>query len=243
MLKLSSDRKVTTLATSGGNVAIANTFGLPAGVSCPGMTDACKSCYASAIETRYSAVNRMMQHNLDELLNAGSVDAMTDLLSEMIATFVKQSNRRNVPARFRIHWDGDFFSVDYASAWRRVILANPMVDFWAYTRSFRAPVNVVPVLAGIPNLALYLSVDEHNNTDAASVIASHPTVRIASLTKTMGEGLPIMRDLTSTPGAMCPEITGQVPLIAADGTGACIACNICPSGSTNVRFATTKGRS
>jgi hypothetical protein len=44
---------------------------------------------------------------------------------------------------------------------------------------------------------------------------------------------------TNAPGAKCPELTKQIPLISEKG-GACFACGLCPAGKADIRFAVKK---
>lgn len=242
VLKRSKDRKVANWATPSANVSIANAFGLPSGDACPDKTRACDGCYALRLENVYKGIKGVVDHNYDCLLACnGDVEAMANLIRDMIAEFTAECDRKGAPKSFRIHWDGDFFSTEYAEAWARVIRETPDVKYWVYTRSF-VTVNVIPTIANIPNLTVYLSVDEYNAPHVPALLVKYPTLRTATLTDTMTSGLPMMRDLTGKPGAMCPEITKQVPLITTEG-GACITCGICVDGKADVRFAFTKGRS
>ena len=149
---------------------------------------------------------------------------------------------RTLPLTFRIHWDGDFYSVAYAKAWAQVIRANPDITFWAYTRSFVGRVNVVPVLAGIPNLALYLSADVHNAAAARRVADAHPSVRIAWCGATWDEARTVADTVGELPGVRCPENTRKVPLVSDDGRGACDTCGLCVHGRKNIQFSIRKGR-
>lgn len=221
-------------------MAIKNTFGLPSGISCPGATAVCKKiCYAAKIETRYTNVRTVMHHNFDLLRNA-DVNTAVSLLDEMITEFVIDSTRRNAPLFFRIHFDGDFFSLDYARAWAEVIRRHPQVRFWAYTRSFGPALDVLPELEGLPNLALYLSVDVDNTAHAVATGRRHPWVRLASITQTMDEGKGFMVDLAGKPGAACPENLGRIPLIS-EKASACVSCALCIKGDVNIRFSIQKG--
>lgn len=244
-LRRSHDRKVSPLSKWSGAMyrpQVANTFGLPAIVSCPGATATCKSaCYAVRTERTYTSAQRLVQGNLDALKVARTTPAMAALLSAMIDEYrfesVRVSQKTGTPLRlaFRIHWDGDFFSVAYARAWRRVIEANTDIQFWAYTRSFTKTCNVVPTLAGIPNLALYVSADVDNQKLAHQVASAH-NLRVAVMEKTYEAAL----DIAGTaPAVKCPENAKRVPLVADDGVGACIKCGLCVDGRKNVLFATT----
>lgn len=241
-LKLSFDRKVSPTGTWQESRArwiptTPNSFGLPAGDSCPGKTEFCTSCYAQRSE-QSAGVAELVDHNLALLRAAGTVDAMTDLLDEMIWRYRQHALAagHGPPERlFRIHWDGDFYSIDYARAWATVIDANDDVQFWAYTRSFVEPVNVVPVLADLDNLALYLSIDAANAAAAREVMAAHPGV-LAAL---CGPDYQRARALAPDLGAVvCPENVGRIPLMAK-GAGACVTCRLCPDSRRSILFSTS----
>lgn len=244
MLKLSKDRKVANLATKGGAVAIANAFGLPAGsaFSCPGMTSVCESvCYARRTEKQYKGVSANVLHNWN-LLNGASLDTMVGLLTEMISGFDAVCDKRGADKKFRIHWDGDFFSREYAEAWKIVIESFPQIQFWVYTRSFVPALNVLDIITGIDNLAVYLSVDDVNMSDAAQALITYgASVRVATLTDYADEGKDVIASLRNNakPGAACPENIKRIPLITQKG-GACITCNLCVEGIADVRFAKKK---
>jgi hypothetical protein len=244
MLKRSHDRKVTNSVTPNGKASnVANAFGLPAGIafSCPGATSICESvCYAGKLEKIYKGVRNALLHNW-ELLKDADYGTMVGLLRPMIAEFRADSLKRNAPLAFRIHWDGDFFSRTYASAWAQVIRENSDVQFWVYTRSFRADNNVVDILAGIPNLSVYLSVDHENSEDAKIITAEFPGVGIAALSDTMDNAANVVTDIRNDnkPGAKCPELIGAIPMISLKGS-ACISCQLCPKGKSDIRFASSK---
>lgn len=248
MLKLSGDRKVSPLIRRQGSkdsVQVLNSFGLPAGTSCPGMTPFCESCYAKGSETAFPSAARLVAHNLAELQSANTVIGMTDLLQEMLATFRRQALKKGAALRFRIHWDGDFYSLPYAQAWRQTILENPDIRFWAYTRTFQPDLNIVPVLRGLKNLALYLSVDQWNEARAKVVKRTDPWVLLAGCSETFSE--------SPVSGPKCPENAKRIPLVMAldgrrttpvlvgdDAQGACNACGLCIEGRGNVQFAVKK---
>lgn len=240
-LKLSHDRKVSPRGVYQASrrrwiPTVPNSFGLPAGDSCPGKTPFCESCYAKVSENS-ERVGEAMRHNLALLQDAGSVDNMTVLLAEMVHRYVKHAERVGLTASdriFRIHWDGDFFSRDYAEAWGRVIRAIPDVTFWAYTRSFVGPVNVVPILSGIDNLVLYLSADSWNIEEATRLVNIYPDVRLALCAEDYETG----RALSERRAIVCPENAGKMPLMR-EGRGACVDCQLCPQGRSDVIFSTS----
>jgi hypothetical protein len=243
MLTRSSDRKMANSVTNSGNVRIRNTFGLPAGsnYSCPGMTSVCeKICYANRIERQYTNVMRSMVSNFDQL-NSTNFAGKYSLIYAMISEFDAECDKWGAEKAFRIHWDGDFFSREYASAWAYVIRAFPDIQFWVYTRSFVPAMNVIDILADIPNLVVYLSVDEDNAEWAKIIVSEFPSIRIAALSDTMDNAANVITDIRNTnrPGAKCPELTKAIPLISLKG-GACIVCQLCPKGKADIRFASTK---
>ena len=244
-LTLSRDRKAAPSGTYQPKYdrwvpSIRNSLGLAAGASCPGRTEFCVSCYG--IQSEQSAgVRSAMRRNLDALLEAGSIEGMTRLLDEAVDGFAAHADRKRLPAAdrlFRIHWDGDFFSEDYARAWRRVLLRHLDIQFWAYTRSFTPEVNVVPILARLPNLELYLSVDRYNHDRAAAVLEEWPSVHAALCADTEAHARALLPDRRSV---ACPENIGRVSLMS-EGRGACTNCRLCVDGAVDVRFLTTNGR-
>jgi hypothetical protein len=226
-LKRSTDGKVSTSFTEGGNARIGNSFGLPAGraFSCPAATSVCESvCYAGKLENLRPNVRKAMLHNWELMRNA-DLDTMIDLLDTMVTKFEAQSDKWGADRKFRIHWDGDFFSNTYVAAWKVVILRHPDTRFWVYTRVESA----ATVLKDLPNLALYFSGDA-DNSEAAKRLAGLG-VKIAMLADTFDEA----REALGARGAMCPEQRKQLPK-----QGACVSCGICIKGNANVLFSITK---
>ena len=250
MLVRSKDRKVTNAVSPNGKTAvIANAFGLPAGkgFACPGATSFCeKICYAGKLEKIYKGVKNVLVSNFEELLYADYLDGtegMYNLLCAMIEEFIADCDKRilkghNVTYDFRIHWDGDFFSRDYAKAWKAAILTYPDVNFWVYTRSFTDEVFVVDILAGIDNLHLYLSADPVNIGLANEVASQYPGVFIATVADTFAEAKATIID-TARKSYNCPENGKRLPLISEKGS-ACISCGVCPNGRGDVLFSVKK---
>ena len=236
-LKRSFDRKVSNAVSPNGKTAtIANTFGLPAGkaYSCPGATSICESvCYAGKLEKLFKGVRVNLLHNW-ELLKDANHDTMEALLMEMIADFKKDCEKKNAPLLFRIHWDGDFFNDEYAFAWKHVILNHPDIQFWVYTRVKSAAV----MLKDIPNLSLYYSTDSENKDTGIGLKKDHG-IRLAYLAKNFALGQADMKELTSKPGAKCPENLKAIPLISQKGS-ACISCGLCVYGKADVVFSASK---
>ena len=240
MLTRSKDRKVTNLVSPNGKSAVlANAFGLPAGKSyaCPGATSFCERiCYAGKLEKIYSGVKNVLVSNFEQLLYADyldGIDGMCYLLSAMVKEFVSDCERRNAPLKFRIHWDGDFFSRDYATAWSEVVRYFPNVQFWVYTRSF----DVVDIISGIDNLTVYLSADVEN-FESANDTASAYGVRMATVADTFADAKQLMAYQTDK-SYPCPENGKRIPLIDVKGS-ACVRCGICVEGRGDVLFSVKK---
>jgi Gene product 88 len=250
-LKPSRDRKVSPLsvwrpAAKRWEPFVANAIGLPAGPpstggSCSGATPFCEGCYAEAIETHFTSVGRLVNHNLDVLKGHGNrVSAIAASLRLLVEAFLvevakaEKKTGRMVERVYRIHWDGDFYSRPYAAAWALVMAEYPMVQFWLYTRSF----NVVDLFAGLTNVAVYLSVDADNVKQAHATKRKHPFVHLAFCAETW-EGTEALAALfpDERRGPRCPELTGKIPMVNSEGVGACVTCKLCVWGRNNVRFA------
>jgi ferredoxin len=235
-LKRSNDRKVANAVSPNGKTpTIANTFGLPAGknFSCPGATSICETvCYAGKLERVYKGVKATLLHNWNLLKDATRND-MVALLSDMIAEFKSDCDKRKAEKLFRIHWDGDFFSDEYAYAWKTVIENNQDIQFWVYTRVPTAAL----ILKDISNLSLYFSTDDENIKHAKNM--KTVGIKLAYLGKTFAVGENVMKDLVGKVGAKCPENNKQIPLISTNGS-ACVSCGLCVYGKADIRFSASK---
>jgi hypothetical protein len=232
----SKDRKVTNAVSPNGKTpTIANTFGLPAGkeFSCPSQTPTCaKVCYAGKLEKVYKGVRNVLMHNWD-LLKDADRKTMVNLIADMIDEFRADCDKRNAEKLFRIHWDGDFFSDDYAYAWKAVILLNPDIKFWVYTRVPTAAI----ILNNIPNLSLYFSTDNDNKDHAKNM--SVLGIKLAYLADTFAIGQADLKEMIGKVGAKCPENKKAIPLISTNGS-ACVSCGLCIDNKANIVFSAKK---
>ncbi len=241
-LKLSLDRKVSPdgwhLESSDRWVAtIPNSFGLPSGESCPGHTGFCEDCYAVNSENGLG-VKDLVDHNLRLLRAADDVPSMSAMLTELVGNYSREADKQQVSQKdriFRIHWDGDFFSNEYAMAWAQTIKKFPDILFWTYTRSFVDPVNVIPYLTGIENLKVYLSTDEFNVNVAHELANEYPELMLALCAVDYRRARELARDRRSL---ICPENIGKLALMD-NGRGACVECRWCPDGKVDVMFSKT----
>lgn len=236
-LKRSSDRKVTNSVTASGNVRIRNTFGLPSGLqfSCPGATTVCNGvCYAGKLERQYPNVRDTLMHNWNVLRAATYADMVT-MISDMVSEFVAETTKWDAPMVFRVHYDGDLYSMAYSLAWREVMEDYPNVQFWLYTRSFQ----FVHLFEPVANLTLYLSVDTDNANAALECYRENPWVRLAALAPTFSEAKDILTDTFGAKSVRCPEVNGALPLVSDKGS-ACVRCGLCIYGRNNVTFSSSK---
>lgn len=220
-----------------------NSFGLLAGVTCPGQTEFCDVCYGVSAEGRPNVYSNL-ESNLEELRGKNELE-MADLLREMMGDYRAAFDKSDLPDEhdiFRIHWDGDFFSEEYARAWRTVIEENYETKFWVYTRSFGEPVDVVDILAGIPNLAFYLSVDANNIDTAMRIVEERkmlekPRISLAFCAddQYQAEQLGLKAGKSMLAQTACPENAGTLPL-ASNGKGACVNCLLCLKERPNILF-------
>lgn len=120
-----------------------------------------------------------------------------------------------------------------------VVRASQDVRSWMYTRnSDSESLDVLPALAELPNLTVYLPVDADNLAAARYARKRNPWVHWAYLAETFADG---RADLADLPGKRypCPENSRRIPLIS-DKSSACIHCGICPSGRGDVVFSIAK---
>lgn len=242
----------------------ANSFGLPAGVhmSCPGETDFCQGCYAKESENLRDQTHDLVNRNYAKLQIAETPLKMAILLTDMVARVDTQFKRRDIPAQrriFRIHWDGDFYSEDYAEAWKLTMREFPGIRFLAYTRSFGSSwlnkgVDVVPILAEIENLSLYLSIDTENAIRAREVLKRYGDYVMRAYCGETLEQATLARDIAETDRSRmalyCPELdpSKKLQLVNADvldpkgenNVGACIKCQACPKSTKDIYFVTSK---
>ncbi len=159
---------------------------------------------------------------------------MYNLIDEMISEFVADCDKRNAEKLFRIHWDGDFFNVDYTNAWADVIRKYPTVQFWAYTRSDFA----VPLLINIDNLSLYFSADSANKQLAWDLKRQYG-VKLAYLAKDFATGKNDFDEQQEKSAIPCPENNNKVKLISEKGS-ACVLCSQCVFARNDILFSASK---
>lgn len=238
---------------------VPNAWPLPAGPlhlggSCPGVTASCRDCYAAGIESWAPGYRRGASANLAALIHlyeCGGFAAAVDALRAVVAASVTEQQRLGIRRPvFRWHSGGDVFAEWYARAIVRVCDSFPGVEFWTYTRTLSA----VRVLVRARGLAVYVSADRDNVSQAARV-AARWGVPLAMLAADPAEAAALWARAGAVPGAVvdrplpCPvsrwsadglDVPGHV--VGADGrrssarrdapgVGACVACGACLPGS------------
>lgn len=235
MLKRTQDRKTANSVKANGKQSkIANAFSLPAGnaFSCPGATSFCESiCYAGKLEKMYPSFRALVLHNWNALKDLSRFEMFT-LLDEMIQAFRAECDKHNAEKKFRIHADGDFFNMEYVMAWSAIIVDNPDIQFWAYTRSVFAADYLHE--RNHANLSLFFSADPVNMVNAKWLESNG--IRIAMVDNTFADAADAFK------GVRCPEQNNKgFDLINEDG-GACVRCGLCvfKGKGANVLFSVTK---
>ncbi|MGA0926994.1 MAG: GP88 family protein [Burkholderiaceae bacterium] len=258
-VKLSADSKTSPGgiwdARKGATATYANALTLPAGHpdmggSCPGFTEACRGCYAKAIE-RYDAVSNLARRNLEQLHHvercAGAV-GLRRVFRDVLNHSAGYQLRDGITSpTFRWSAGGDVYSVAMARAIHQAHKARPDVSGWIYTRSLFA----VRHLAGLDNLRVFVSADRFN-FERATATAKRWGVQIATLADSETEEI-----VKASHGVICPASggkwsrDGKPAHVVAPGArprrdlvrggetvGACIRCRLClPGGaSRNVVF-------
>lgn len=142
-----------------------NAFSLVQVEDCPGATETCKaSCYVHNLEKHAPDTHALYRHNsqtIRRILAYGGDVAVTwaGIFGEWIT--------KECLGGFRWHVSGDVFSARYAQWIALVCSYSPSVNHWIYTRSFSP--SILSPLAATRNLALNLSCDVDNYTEAAAL--------------------------------------------------------------------------
>ena len=226
MLKLTDNRKVSFKKNH------LNTFGLMYGLpenggTCPGATtgkggcldvrDGLKrqTCYMAKIVAIYKAVGNVLSANT-ALLQGKTVEEMEAVCKATVEQCIKKNKGDDL--YFRLHYSGDFFSLEYTEAWARVISQFPNVRFWVYTRSHE----FIDPLLGLDNITVFLSCDPSNYDKVSKIFETLKDKYNNVAMAFMGNDAP---DAKENRWVKCPEITGKV--VNTDDAGACSKCRLC----------------
>ncbi len=130
---------------------------------------------------------------------------------------------------FRHHWAGDVISIEHAKAIAQIAKDYPDTTFWIYTRTWWA----VGAMRHIKNLAVYLSVDNVNESMMLKLRQEMPDVGLALL-KEEGEDKTdkkLWRNEHKRTIVTCPATNGRLK-----SDGACVTCGACYNSTIDVVF-------
>lgn len=250
---LSMDRKVTPVARfemkmqKGKKIPywkpiVRNAIATLAGITCATATKFCLAiCYALKTENQYPTAKALATRNTEKMRSGNLVEKYQGAINQYRKELELAKKRKDLPFEpknlFRHHYDGDIDSVEEARAIRAVAVMNPDIKQWIYTRRF----DLAPMLLGVPNLVVYLSVDPDNWREVPrGWVAAGGMLALTATTWEDTEKL--SRLLLWRNSAACPELTGKLPMVVDRGNGygegACANCMMCPNGTNHVRFAT-----
>lgn len=120
-------------------------WGIPAIKTCP-MAGVCKiGCYADMGAYKFSNVAKVFQKRLE-----------LTKFPEFVSIIDAEIKRRKVKT-LRIHDSGDFYSLDYAKKWYHIMLLNPTVKFYAYTKMVDMFKNQLKYSIEVPNFTIIYS--------------------------------------------------------------------------------------
>lgn len=153
-------------------------FNLPAIGTCPGAGDCKQFCFAFSEQKRYPSA---MAHRARSWALSKSIDFISVINAEL-----KELTKRHGIGGFavRVHASGDFYSPRYARDWARIARANPLVQFYAYTKSIHIvrgvdwPTNFCLILSlgGRHDTVIDLNTDRHAKifqTEAEAIAAGY----------------------------------------------------------------------
>jgi hypothetical protein len=195
-------------------------FSIPAFATCPGCSFPCLAvCTAMRGHYMHQAVRDFHRENWERSLDPPRFQR--DMIREIKSRFVRD---------LRVHVAGDFYDVPYVQSWTRIVRRCRTTTFLAYTRSWRRPELLDPLveLSRLPNMRMFWS------EDAQTGACDRPEGRRAFLCATAADELvvprePILvfRDDTRSvrkwfgPAWVCPKEQGTPTLIT------CSACRRC----------------
>lgn len=128
--------KNNKMKKSGGKEIEVLNWTIPAFISrdgfktCPNAGVLAVGCYARSGAYNWSNVSNVHHAKLDASQDLGFAETMI----EEIKKNHKRVSKKSKQLYIRIHDAGDFYSLDYALTWMRIIRALPDVEFYAYTK-------------------------------------------------------------------------------------------------------------
>lgn len=209
-------------------------------------------CYAANSASYRPAVATTLAHNL-ELERNLSPGELAHAYRIALWEYTRELRRHHVPRAewlWREKWSGDHTPAT-AQAFADAIRDFPELRAWVYTRSVLSAL----ILAAVPNVTVYASVDAWNVDMWAPVLEREPRIHVAACDETIDDARKLHAKLNRGRIVACPENIGRLPIaVPLAGLpvrsapykgemrrGACVACRICPDGKADVAFS-TRGR-
>jgi len=125
-------------------------FGLPAGTTCP-RAGSCKFiCYASCGNYRFPSVKHRLE---DNYAFSRSANFLRDVAVELRALL---DFAGEIPVVIRLHDSGDFYSKEYILDWLFIMNEFPMIEFYAYTKSWKLVDECCQIVGGRPGNFRYI---------------------------------------------------------------------------------------
>lgn len=114
-------------------------------------------CFSASQEVLYTNVYNLRKGNFDAIRAITSNDSLTRGQRINSVAQLIQANLPKNAGIVRIHVAGDFFNRIYFRAWLQVIMNNPSILFYAYTKALNHWLENFDVVNAIPNLVLTAS--------------------------------------------------------------------------------------
>lgn len=114
-------------------------------------------CFSASQEVVYTSVYNLRKSNFDAIR---TIIARTDLIDDQKVAEVASLLQAHLPKNagiVRIHVAGDFFNRIYFRAWLQVIMDNPSILFYAYTKALNYWIDDMKIVNLISNLVLTAS--------------------------------------------------------------------------------------
>ena len=114
-------------------------------------------CFSASQEVVYTNVYNLRTRNFDAIR---AIIARTDLTEDQKITEVASLLQSHLPKNagiVRIHVAGDFFNRIYFKAWLQVIMNNPTILFYAYTKALNHWIDDIAIVNQMSNLVLTAS--------------------------------------------------------------------------------------
>ena len=114
-------------------------------------------CFSASQEVLYTNVYNLRKRNFDAIR---AIIARTDLTEEQKIAEVASLLQSHLPKNagiVRIHVAGDFFNRIYFKAWLQVIMNNPTILFYAYTKALNHWIDDIAIVNQMSNLVLTAS--------------------------------------------------------------------------------------